>query len=690
MQAQITAEFSYPFAPIATTTDNYFGRLVTDAYRWLEDLDHPTITAWIEGQIDCATNFFAPQSQLHAKVKNRLTTLRGYPKYSVLAKEGQNYFFWGLDIANQPKLQNQAVLYRQESLISPPQVLLDPTQIDPEGRVAITHQAFSHDGTLLAYAMTREGGDWQEVKIRHALTGQDYPETLTGCKAANFAWKADNSGFYYNRFVASAEGQIDQSYIFWHKIGTLQSQDELIYGGQDDKELSYYPVISSDGDYLILYVCRGTEPNNRVYYRAVAANSPFVKLLDDGDAQYVFVGNRGTTFYFQTDRHAPRGRIIAVNLAYPQPVFWHTVVVEQTESLAFVVMAGGRLVAGYLHHAHHRLKLYWLDGTFEREIALPGFCSITGIAGKPDANELFISLEGYTQPVSVLRYNFQTSQLSTVVKPAFDFQFDDYITQQVFFPSKDGTPVPMFITHQKDLKLDGTNPTLLTAYGGFGISMTPLFSISQALWLAQGGVLAVANIRGGGEYGAGWHQAGRLAYKQNSFDDFCAAASWLAANNYTNRARLAISGHSNGGLLVAACAVQRPELFGAVICQAPLTDMLRYHKFGSGYNWLPEYGKAEASRQEFEFLYAYSPLHNIKVASYPAMLITVPLADERVHPMHALKFAAALQAHASKQNPILLRIEQQSGHGLGNPVDQVIAEISDIYTFLFTIFAIPI
>lgn len=686
----MATEFDYPLAPLSAVTNNYFGTILPDLYSNLEDLDDPRTTDWLAAQIQLTDAYYANIIKQRQTTRDRLTRLWHYPKYSVLSKEAMSYFFWGLDLEPQGGVQNQAVLYRQDSLTGTPVSVIDPNLLDHTGNSAVIYQSISRDGQLVAFTVSKDGSDEQTVRIRHTVTLFDYTEVLEGCKTVNIAWKADNSGFFYNRFVASPGSDISQnnlSCIFWHEIGTPQSEDKFIFAPENtDLALSVYPETSYDGQYLVLYITHSTEPHNQILYRAVNSTAPFRDLTAGTKGQFVFIGSSNDTLYFQTTWQAPRGQIIAVDLAQPQPQHWQVLVPEHADSLAFVSQARGKLVAGYLHSAYHRLKIYNLEGIFEGEIEIPPFTTISGLTGKPNSSELFISLESFTSPPTVYRYDFEKEELTQLIKPAIDFQSAEYETSQVFFPSKDGTLIPMFLTHKKGICLDKSNPTLLTGYGGFGISETPIFLISHSLWLEQGGVLAVVNVRGGGEFGSDWHEQGRLAKKQNTFTDFCAAAEWLIDHHYTSPARLAIMGHSNGGLSVAGCVVQAPALFGAVICRAPLTDMLRYHLVGAGRNWLAEYGSADATRPEFEVLYAYSPLHNVRKAAYPAILVTVPIGDKRVHPMHSLKFIAGLQANSTGESPILLRVESEGGHGQGNSSSRTVDELCDIYTFLFSLF----
>ncbi len=434
----------------------------------------------------------------------------------------------------------------------------------------------------------------------------------------------------------------------------------------------------------MLHVWHGTDPENRLYYRKVDSDGPFIRLLDAADASYNLIGNNGSIFYIQTNLDAPRSRVIAIDLEHPDRANWQELIPQQEDVISFVTMVNNQFVVTYMHDAHHEMKIYNLDGNYVQDIILPTLGSIVEISGKPQHTEMFISFTSFLYPPTIFRYDFLSGTLSLLYSASIDFEAASYETTQVFYTSKDGTRVPMFLTHKKGLVLDGNNPLLLYGYGGFDVSMTPSFTVPTLVWLENGGVYAVANLRGGGEYGEEWHRAGTLEHKQNVFDDFIAAAEWLIANKYTNTSRLAIQGGSNGGLLVAACMVQRPDLFGAVICQVPVIDMLRYHKFTVGRYWVSDYGNAETNPEHFKFMYAYSPLHNVKEGvAYPATFILAADTDDRVVPAHAKKFAATLQAANGGNNPILLRIEMKAGHGLGKPTAKVIEERSDILAFLF-------
>ena len=672
----------YPLARRDDTVENYHGTLVADPYRWLEDAAAPDTLAWVEAQ-NAITEEYLAGIPVRASLRERMTALWNYPKYSVPSHEGKYYFY-----SKNDGLQNQGVLYRQESLHGPSSVVIDPNTLSEDGTIALVTQAYSRDGTLLVYGLSVHGSDLQDLHIRQVESGVEYPEVLQWGRFPSVAWKRDKSGFFYNRLPepgsVAPEDQSNYSQVYWHTLDTPQGEDILVYERPDFKELSFSPFMNYDDEYLLLRVWHGTDPKNRFYYRKVESDGPIIRLLDDADASYDFVGNDGPIFYFQTTLDAPRKRIIAIDTEHPQRENWREVVPEQDDAIEFALMAYHQFVVVYLHDAHHEIKIYRIDGRYEYDIPLPAPGSIVEISGKHDQTELFFSFTSFLYPASIYRYDFTDGSLSLYHAPELDFDASAYETKQVFYHSKDGTRIPMFLTHKKGVELGGNNPTLLYGYGGFDVSLTPGFSVPNVLWLEHGGIYAQANLRGGGEYGEEWHQAGTLERKQNVFDDFIAAAEWLIANRYTRTERLAIWGGSNGGLLVAACMVQRPDLFGAVICQVPVIDMLRYHKFTVGRYWVSDYGNAEANPEHFKFMYAYSPLHNVKAGvSYPATLILAADTDDRVVPAHAKKFAATLQAAQAGDNPILLRIEMKAGHGLGKPTTKLIEERSDILAFLF-------
>ncbi|MEZ4590562.1 MAG: prolyl oligopeptidase family serine peptidase [Chloroflexota bacterium] len=674
--------YKYPPAHKVDVVDNYHGTAVPDPYRWLENPNDPDAIAWMEAQNELTQSIMA-ELPVHQQFQERLTTLWNYPKSSVPRRKGNHYF-----VQKNDGLQNQSILYKQASLDAPLEQVIDPNTLSDDGTIALISQSYSKDGRFLAYSLSQSGSDWQTIHIRNLETNEDKTEVLRWAKFTNAAWLPDGSGFFYARYPSPDEmpdaPPSTHQQIFFHKLGTPQSADQIVFARPDAPNLGFHPYVTKDGRYLTLHVWDGTDRRNRFYYRPLDEEA-FIYLLDEMDASYNFLGNDGAKFYFQTDHGADNGRIIAIHLNNPDPANWQTLIPEGDDALAFSLIVNNQFILGTLHHGQHKLHRYGLDGTHLGEIELPVPGTIFDLAGERDHTELFIQFQSFTYPPTILRYDFATDALTILDQPQLDFDPDAYETTQIFYPSKDGTQVPLFLTHKKGLVLDGQNPTLLYGYGGFNISMTPIFSPTRLAWLERGGVYAQACLRGGTEYGEAWHQAGMLANKQNVFDDFIAAGEWLIANGYTNSKKLAIEGRSNGGLLVAACMVQRPDLFGAVHCGVPVIDMLRYHKFSAGRYWTPEYGNAETDPEHFNFMMAYSPLHNVQPDhTYPPLLITTADTDDRVVPMHAKKFAATLQAADNGRNPLLIRIETRAGHGLGKPTTKLIEESTDVYSFLWT------
>ncbi len=668
-----------------TTIEDYHGTLVADPYRWLEDASSPEVQAWSEAQNTVTHTYLAALPE-RERIKTRLTELYNYPKYTVPSRRGDRYYF-----SKNSGLQNQFVLYKQTSLDGEATLVLDPNTLSTDGTVALVNRSFSEDGTLLAYGTSTSGSDWQEVRVRRVDAGNDFDEVLQWTKFSSLAWRHDQQGFYYSRFpepgTVSAEDQTNFNKVYLHKLDTSQIEDQLIFERPDAKELGFDPIVTDDGKYLVLNVYLGTDPKNRIYYREIDSETSFIRLLDEADAEYTFLGNDGPIFYFSTTQNAPRGRIIAIDTRNPERTYWQELVPQQDDVIAFALLANHEFVVVYMHDAHHQMKRYAMYGHFLGEIVLPTLGSIVEISGEVDESELFIGFTSFLFPTEIYRYDFVTDTLTLLHGSEIKFDSSGYETEQVFYPSKDGTRVPMFLTHKKSLVKDSTNPTLLYGYGGFNISLTPAFSLVALLWVESGGIYAVANLRGGGEYGEEWHQAGMFAKKQNVFDDFIAAGEWLIANKYTSTEKLAINGGSNGGLLTGACLVQRPDLYGAVVCEVPVIDMLRYHRFTVGRYWVPEYGDAEHDAEHFTFLYAYSPLHNVKEGvHYPPTLIMTADTDDRVVPAHAKKFTATLQRAHNGENPPLLRLELKAGHGMGKPTTKIIDERSDMLAFLFKIF----
>ncbi|MBW4564447.1 MAG: prolyl oligopeptidase family serine peptidase [Mojavia pulchra JT2-VF2] len=681
---------TYPPSRKSDQVDNYHGTLVADPYRWLENPDSPETRTWIEAQ-NKVTFAYLNEIPAKEKIRQRLTKLWNYERYSIPFKEGESledssterYFYFKND-----GLQNQSVLYTLKTLDAQPKVLLDPNKFSEDGTVALSGLSISKNGQLLAYGLSTSGSDWQEWKVRDIETGEDLPDQLKWIKFSGVSWANDHQGFFYSRYNEPNEKTKleDVNYyqkLYYHKLGTSQSQDILIYHRPDQKEWGFSGGVTEDGKYLIISVWLGTESKNLVFYKDLTnPNTEVVELINQFEADYSFIDHDDSVFYFRTDLKAPRGRVIAIDTKKPAPENWREIIPQSAETLEGVSILNNQFVADYLKDARSQIKIFNLNGAFVREVELPGLGSVNGFDGKRHDNETFYSFTSFTTPGTIYRYDMVTGKSEVFRQPKVDFNPSDYETKQVFYESKDGTQVPMFITHKKGIKLDSNNPTYLYGYGGFNASMTPSFSVSTLVWMEMGGVYAMPTIRGGGEYGEEWHQAGMKSKKQNVFDDFIAAAEWLIANKYTKSAKLAIAGGSNGGLLVGACMTQRPDLFGAALPAVGVMDMLRFHRFTIGWAWTSEYGSPD-NAEEFKALYAYSPLHNLKSGTaYPATLITTADHDDRVVPAHSFKFAAALQAAQAGNAPVLIRIETKAGHGAGKPTTKIIEEVTDKWAFL--------
>ena len=625
-----------------------------DTYRWLEDLDSSETKAWVETQNKITFGYLEKIPQ-REKIRKRLTELWNYERFGVPFKEGGRYFFMRND-----GLQNQSVLYTMDRLDASPRVLLDPNNFSADGTVALTEMSVSDDGNLLAYGTAGAGSDWQEWKVRDVFTGKDLADSIKWVKFSTAAWTRDSRGFYYSRFDEPKPGEEMQAVnyfekLYYHRIGDPQSADVLVYERKDQKEWGFEGSVTEDGSFLIIHVSTGTDVKNRVFYKDLRTNGNVVELLNEFDARYHVVGNDGPVLWVVTDFKAPRSRLIAIDTRKPDRANWQELIPEAEQTLENVTVVGNRFIASYLKDAHAQVKVFELDGKFVSEIELPVLGTASGFGGKRSDSETFYLYTSYTQPGAIYRYDVTSGQSAVFKQPKLAFDPSDYETRQVFYASKDGTRIPMFITHRKGLQLNGSNPTYLYGYGGFNISLTPVFSTQNLVWMEMGGVLAIPNLRGGGEYGEAWHQAGIKSKKQNTFDDFIGAAEWLIANKYTSRQKLAISGRSNGGLLVGACLTQRPDLFGAAVAGVGVMDMLRFHKFTIGWAWVSDYGSPD-NPEDFKTLYAYSPYHNIKPGThYPSTLITTGDHDDRVVPCHSFKFAAALQAAQAGSSPVMIR-----------------------------------
>ncbi|HJV03382.1 MAG TPA: prolyl oligopeptidase family serine peptidase [Burkholderiaceae bacterium] len=672
----------YPLTRTVDQQDNYHGTTVADPYRWLEDANSADTHAWVEAQ-NRLTQGYLSQIPARDAIRARLTRLWNFERFSVPFKEGGRYFY-----SRNDGLQNQSVLYTMKTLAETPRLLLDPNTLAADGTVALAGLAVSPDGKYLAYSTAASGSDWNEIRVRDIETGKDTDDHIQWVKFSNTAWLRDGSGFFYSRYDAPNEATklADVNYfqkLYFHKLGTPQSSDTLVYERPDHKDWGFSGDVTNDGRYLIITASQGTERKNRLYYKDLSAkDSKVVPLLEDFDAAYNFIDNDGPVFWFRTDLKAPRARIITIDTRKPARANWKEIVPESARTLVSANIVNQQLVVDYLSDAHSQVTVYDLNGKRLHDVELPGIGSVAGFGGKRADTETFYSYTSFTTPATIYRYDLKSGKSSVYRQPKVDFDPSAYETRQQFYTSRDGTRVPMFIVAKKGMKLDGSNPTYLYGYGGFNISLTPSFSVANLAWVEMGGVYVMANLRGGGEYGEEWHAAGTKLRKQNVFDDFIGAAEWLVQNKVTSPSRLAIGGGSNGGLLVGATMTQRPDLFAAAIPQVGVLDMLRFHKFTIGWAWTSDYGSSD-NADEFNALLKYSPLHNLKKGvCYPATMITTADHDDRVVPAHSFKFAATAQADQGGAAPILIRIDTKAGHGAGKPTAKQIDEVTDRWGFL--------
>jgi prolyl oligopeptidase len=679
---QIThgGRITYPPTAKAPVVEEYHGVKVADPYRPLEDLDSPETRAWITRQ-NQLTFAFLEKIPARKKLAARLGELWNYERFSAPFARGGNYFYF-----YNPGLAPQSLLYVTQDPRTPGRVLLDPNTLSADGTVALSSIAPSFDGRLLAYSTSEAGSDWQTWKVRRVDTGEDLPDLLRWTKFTGAAWLPDGSGFFYSRFDAPEPGKeklavnLNQK-LFFHRLGTPQEEDQLVYARPDQPQWTFSPEVTDDGRFLVITVHVGTDRRTRLYYKDLAApGSAIVPLLDAFDAAYDFVDNEGDTFYVLTDKDAPRRRLVAVHLGKGGELA--TVIPEGELTLQAVSRVGKVFLARYLKDATTQVAAYTMEGKFLGPVALPGIGTAAGFVGSRHDRETFYTFTSFLTPGTVYRLDVDSLQSEKLFAPKIPAKTEEFTTEQVFVTSKDGTRVPMFLTYRKGLVKNGQNPTLLYGYGGFNIAVTPSYSPRTIAWLELGGVYAVANLRGGSEYGEAWHQAGMLERKQNVFDDFIACAEWLVAKRYTSPSKLAIHGASNGGLLVGAVMTQRPELFAAALPAVGVMDMLRFHKFTIGWAWVAEYGSADDPAM-FPVLFRYSPLHNIRDGvCYPATLVTTADHDDRVVPSHSFKFAARLQEAQGCDKPVLIRIETRAGHGAGKPTGKQIEEAADMLAFL--------
>lgn len=675
-------ELQYPQTKTVNHTDTYHGIPVRDPYRWLEELDSEETRAWIKTQNEVTFDYL-DDIDIRSSLRDRVGELWRYDKYRVPFREGGRYFY-----EMKSGLQNQPVLYTMQARDAEPSVLLDPNTLSEDGTIAVSGLAVSPDGRHLAYGLSSGGSDWQEWHVRDIETGEDLDDHLKWIKFSRAAWSPDGDGFYYSRYPApEGENKLKavnkHQKLYYHELGTPQSQDRLVHERPDKPEWGFDAQVTDDGNYLVVSVWRGTEEKNRVLYKDLRdPNAELTPLIDAFEAHYGFVGHDGPVFWFRTNRDAPRYRVVGIDIREPAPDDREVVIEQSDATLRSVNAVGEHFVANYLADARSKVELYELDGTRVKTLELPGMGTARGFTGERGHEETFYSFTSFARPATVYRYDFENGRSEVFRQPELAFDPSDYRTRQVFYESLDGTRVPMFITHKKGLEPSADTPAYLYGYGGFNIPITPGFSVSKLVWMEMGGLYVSANLRGGGEYGQQWHEAGMKTRKQNVFDDFIAAAEHLVAEGYTSRDKLAIAGRSNGGLLIGAAITQRPDLFEAALPAVGVMDMLRFTEFTIGWAWTSDYGSPE-NPAEFAALYSYSPYHNIiEGVDYPATLVTTADHDDRVFPAHSFKFAARLQAAHDGCDPVLIRVETRAGHGAGKPTSKQIDTIADRLGFL--------
>lgn len=674
--------FSYPKPRKVDQVDSFHGVKVFDPYRWMEDTGSGDTQAWIKAQNHLTDSYLESIPQ-RDKIKARLTELWNYERFSAPTKTGKKYIY-----SRNDGLQNQSVLYIADSINEAGRLFFDPNKLSADGTAALSGSSFTYDGKYWAYGIARSGSDRTEWKVMNVETGEHLPDMLRPNRQRGVSWLRDNSGFFYNRFPDAQEGAELKGAskfpkIYFHTLGTPQSEDKLIYERPEDGELFVDGRVTEDGRWFVITVSKGTERMKMVYVKDLSKgiDASVVPVVDNRRSSWSFVGNNGSVLYFYTDLNAERGRLVSINVAAAGQG-WQDVVPQAAETMRDVQMLNDQFVINYLKDAYTKIRIFDQQGNHVRDVELPGIGSASGFAGKQKDTETFYTFSSYNAPPTIYRYDMMSGKSTVFRQAQVKFTPADYEVSQVFFTSKDGTRVPMFITRKKGLKLDGTNPTILYGYGGFNIPQTPGFSVSRVVWLEMGGIYAVANLRGGSEYGKTWWENGSRLKKQNVFDDFIAAGEWLISNQYTSKEKLAVQGGSNGGLLVGAVLNQRPDLFRSALPAVGVMDMVRFTRFTVGAAWKSDYGDPEDPK-DFAALYAYSPLHNIKPGTkYPATMVTTADTDDRVFPAHSFKYAAALQEAQAGPAPVLIRIATKAGHGAGKPISKAIQEQADIYAFL--------
>jgi prolyl oligopeptidase len=677
-------EINYPETAAVDHVDTYHGVEVADPYRWLEDdvRESSAVENWVSAQNDVTFAYLAtiPEREL---IRKRMTELWDYERFGLPRKEGGRYFYSYND-----GLQNQNVVYTQAGLDAEAEILVDPNTWSEDGTIALADYYPSPDGRHVAYLVQDGGSDWREAKILDIATGRELDDHLQWLKFTDLSWAKDGSGFFYSRYPATAAEDKYQSLnknmtVYFHVLGTPQDEDRVVYARPDQPEWGPGAEVTEDGEHLVITIAHGTDDRYQIVHQDLTdADAEAVMIIEGFDYDYSLIGNIGSELFFRTNNGAPRNRLIVIDVKNPQPESWREIIGEAEDVLDDVSLVGGRIVAEYMQDAWSVVKIFDIEGNQVGNVDLPGIGTASGFAGKYEDVETFFSYESFNSPGTISRLNVVTGEVEVFRKPDVRFDPDDFVVEQVFYHSEDGTRVPMFITHHKDVVPDGARPTMLYGYGGFNISLQPSFAVTRLAWMEMGGVYAVANLRGGGEYGEEWHQGGTKLKKQNVFDDFIAAGEYLIEKNYTRPEKLAIFGGSNGGLLVGAVTNQRPELFGAAIPAVGVMDMLRFHEFTAGRFWTDDYGSSEDA-EEFAALLAYSPYHNVKAGTgYPAILVTTADTDDRVVPGHSFKYAAAIQKAQGGSAPVLIRIETRAGHGAGVPTEKVIEDYADRWAFL--------
>lgn len=674
-------EWIYPETQKSDVVFTYFGEEVPDPYQWLENDTSAETEAWVKAQNEVTFNYLNSIT-FRDEIRNRLEKIWDYPKSSAPYHVGDYYFYYKND-----GLQNQSVLYLKESLEDEGSVLLDPNTLSDDGTVALAGTSVSNDGKYLAYGISRSGSDWKEYFVRNIETGEDLSDHIQWIKFSGVAWYGN--GFFYSRFPepkdgAELSGMNLNNKIYYHKIGDDQSKDQLIYEDPANNAWSFSPGVTEDEKYLIISVSESTS-GNALYVKSLEKKDAEIqKIVTSFNHDFWVLDHCNGKLYVMTNYEAPKYKLVAIDLNNPSPENWEDVIGEMDYVLRSVSPIGGKLIANYMKDAHSVIKVFSKEGDYLYDIDIPILGTVGGFGGEKIDTETFYTVTSFTTPATVYHYDIENNTSEVYQTSQIDFDESLYETKQIFYESKDGTKVPMFVVHKKGIELDGNNPTILYGYGGFNISLTPSFSVTRLIWLEQGGVYAMANLRGGGEYGEEWHKAGTKMQKQNVFDDFIAAAEYLIENDYTSSEKLAIMGGSNGGLLVGAVTNQRPDLFQVAIPAVGVMDMLRYHLFTIGKYWASDYGTSEDSKEMFEYLKGYSPIHNIESGKdYPAVLVKTADHDDRVVPAHSFKYIATLQEHYQGESPVMIRIETKAGHGAGKPTQKIIDEYADVYAFIF-------